>query len=230
MARTKNKFIGVFSHDGDILNGRNQSIRDTWAPLASVYANMKFFIGGGTLELQKDEIRLPNREGKDFIYQALDMFQISLTDGYEHFLIVDTDTYVNVFEMFQTDFIDYDYTGTLVGKLGELYGDTNLYSFMQGHAVWYSRKALEFVVNELVETANRLMPIATGVDIQATLHAPDVWTGQVLAPKYLNSLITIKDDSRYSHGPLTYHAPEARKRDVPTWMRELHRQIIQETK
>jgi hypothetical protein len=220
--------IAVHSCQSDIRNGRNQAIRETWGAEVLQYADLKFFVGGVPCLLQRDEVWVDACDGKyNLIEKEAAMLRWCCEQGYERILKTETDVYIVADRMFQTNFSSCDAIGSLVGeKIGRLYGSSNVYSFFQGHAIWYSKKAAQFVADALLDTFARLSPSVTFshvCEIDPGARSADLWSMQALIPKWKDGLITMREESGFGRGPLTYHiAVQNPKPHVPERLRELH--------
>jgi len=132
--------------------------------------------------------------------------------------------------MFNSDYGAADVIGRLIGpEWGQLYPRTNVYCFIQGHGVWYSQKAAQFIADELVSTYERLSPQSETEPNQADLgpRSSDLWSGQLLTEKWREGLITVRPDACYAHGPFTYHLQGDYyvKKGTPAWLRKMHRDL-----
>ncbi len=145
----------------------------------------------------------------------------------------ETDVYIDIEKMFKTDFQDSDVSGLIIGPgLGTFYPITNVYSFFQGHAIWYSQKAARFVADELLETYTKLSPSVTYIvgQLDPGPRAADLWSMQVLIPKWKEGLITMKSATGYANGPYTFHLQgnDDVKARASEWIRNMHYQVKRE--
>jgi hypothetical protein len=190
-----------------IENGMHDLIRNTWAKDCAPYGDFRFFVGQGEAVLTPDTIRVDAPDDKDnLIYKVVAMCRWALDNGYDRMLKTDIDTFVNVPLVMQQD-LDYDWIGTNLGALGEKYGDTGAWSFIQGSAMWLSRKSMEIVAKEalinMIVVREELMR-ANGI-ISPYPHSEDLWIAQVLGPRLKDGELRARADTSYSNGPLTYH-------------------------
>lgn len=204
--------FAVMSAEHYIFNGMDTLIRDTWAKDAAQYGDFRFFCGRGDTVLPGDYVRVDAPDDKDnLIYKVVEILRWALDHGYDRILKVDIDTFVNCNLMAEQD-LEYDWIGTPLGKLGEMYGKTGAWSFVQGSAMWLSALAAKIIVRDAIHKMNEVreeLMNANGI-ISPYPHSEDLWIGQVLGPcvdGYPDDeeSLTALADTRYSNGPLTYH-------------------------
>lgn len=198
--------VAVMGGEVYMLNGMYQLMLDTWVKDVPAPADFRFFVGHGETVLTDKEWRVDVPDDKEHcLWKTVEICKWMLEHGYDMLLKVDADTYINVPEMMRQD-LGYDYIGTVLGRLGEIYVGA-CESFIQGSAMWLSRKAAEIIVREaiphMLEVRESLMPW-NGI-IAPYPHAEDLWIGQVLNPRVRTGEIRALADSGYSNGPLTFH-------------------------
>jgi hypothetical protein len=209
--------FAVVGCEAHIQNGLHQLIRETWATDVPASCDFRFFVGHGETVLHPDSVRLDVPDDLEHVlYKSVEILRWSLDHGYHHTLKVTTDTYVNIPEISKVD-INYDYIGAPVGRIGGLYGPTNVCGFYQGASTWLSDRAADIVVREAIPRMEELLPEAKKYDglICPYPHSEDLWIGQVLGS------VRWMDDPRYTNGPLTYHFARA-KSPIEDWFHGLH--------
>jgi hypothetical protein len=218
--------FAVMSAEVYIQNGMDDLIRQTWGKDAARCGDFRFFCGRGETVLPPDYVRVDAPDDKDnLIYKVVEMCQWALEHEYDMMLKTDIDTYVNLLEMCTPD--DYDWVGTPLGKLGEMYGDTGAWSWIQGSAMWLGNYAMQMVVDDAINTMEEMRPElmkANGI-ISPYPHSEDLWIGQVLKNR-----VRSFSDTRYSNGPLTYHfaichstcTQDEWDRRLREWFKQLH--------
>jgi hypothetical protein len=199
--------FAVMSAEHYIFNGMDTLIRDTWGKDAAQYGDFRFFCGRGDTVLPGDYVRVDAPDDKgNLIFKVEAMCLWAYERGYDMMLKVDADTYVNIPLIMKQD-LNYDWIGIPLGRLGEMYGDTGAWSWIQGSAMWLSAKAMFTVWKDAVinmfHVEHSLMK-ANGI-ISPYPHSEDLWIGQVLGPKIKSWELQACPDTRYSNGPLTYH-------------------------
>jgi hypothetical protein len=218
--------VAVMGCEAHAADGTQQASRSTWVQDVAELGDCRFFIGHGSRPLLADEVRVNAPDTKDAIlYKTVELLRWALDHGYDMILKVDTDTYVNVRAILRENYSGIDYVGALVGRIGELYGDTTLWAFLQGSAQWLSARAARVIIDEVIPNMLRLLPETlkfSGV-ISPHPHSEDLWIGQVLIPRVNNNQLRALPDDRYANGPLTFHhALDKTKFSVSEWMRRLH--------
>lgn len=208
--------------------GFHDAIRETWGKEASdAGMDVIFFMGEGATRNSPDEVILDVPDSKEtLLYKVVAMCRRALDEDYDYLFKINTNTYVNMLPLFfRPPFTRHtDYSGAQVGKVGEPYGDMGIHGWIQGHASWLSRKAMEIVVRDAVPYAlrnmARLMPW-NGI-IAPYLHSEDLWIGQVLTP-YLKEL-TVHVDPEYGNGPVSWWSQSSHIKCycLPEWMRAMH--------
>jgi hypothetical protein len=166
--------IAISSCQRDVLNGANQSLRDTW--LSSLGFDYRFFVGQGDCLLQSDEVRLEC--GDSYIHlpaKTRESLRWALEHEYTHIFRVFTDTYVigqNFRKKLREQWEGYDYIGVFPEPVrrGELNGWFYAYG---GGGYWLSRRAANAVVDALLPAPE---------DGKWETFAEDVWVGTVLKP------------------------------------------------
>lgn len=222
--------IAIHSCQADIRNGRNQAIRETWLKDANRFSDYKFFIGGFG-ESQEDEVWLDvDDTGDALIYKDAALLRWALDHSYERIFKTETDVYVDLPVMFNSDYCAADVIGRVIGdEWGKLYPRTNVYCFIQGHGIWYSQKAAELIADNLIDTYNTLSKTSWTEPNQADLgpRASDLWSGQLLTKAWQDGVITVRPDSCYAHGPFTYHLQGDYhvKQGTPAWLHKMHREL-----
>jgi hypothetical protein len=209
-----------------IENGMHDLIRNTWAKHTPEYGDFRFFVGRGESVLTPDTIRVDTPDDKDnLIYKVVEMCRWALQNDYQ-MLKTDIDTYVNVPLMMQQN-LAFDYSGAPVGKLGDMYGNTGAWSWVQGSAMWLSKLAMQIIVTDAIPRMNdaRATLMKDNGIISPYPHSEDLWIGQALRDR-----VHAVADSRYSNGPLTYHfaichstcTQDEWDRRLREWFKQLH--------
>ena len=216
--------IAIHSCDQDTWNGRYNTIMSTWANDAVEFADLLFFKGRGPA--MSHEIVLDCFDGNgDLIEKEQAMFRwiINNTDN-ERILKTETDVWFNVKKLFAAPHEDADVIGRLVGhKFGETYADSSFYCFIQGHAMWYSRKAMKLVADNLEDfyAAKRPNSHWRQNTLDPSRRAADLWGSQILTNAWLRGEITMRDELGFADGPLSYHFQGDSKHLTPEWMRAM---------
>ncbi len=222
------KLVAVFSCEAH--RDRNQAIRETWAPAAQKYADVRFFMGHAAEPLP-DEVHLDGYEGKVLTWtnKIERILNWSNKSGYEGLLFVDSDTYADPDAIFQSDMTQFDYAGCLVGgehidlEPGVRYYGTQFYSFVgAGGSIWMSRKAVSYLLPVLIPTAVEGAKSST-----FRVWHTDLWISQILISKYVAGLITMKHEKNCGDGPYSWHLghaprPAEEYSRIPEAMREMH--------
>jgi hypothetical protein len=220
--------ILIHSCSADIINGRHAAIRATWLPEARKYADVFFFVGReSVVPLEADEIKLDATEDKDnLVDKEAAMLTWAVNNWYNRMLKTETDVYFNVRRLFEMDFERADVIGREVGRWGEHFSSSNFWSFMQGHATWYSAKAASLVAWNLHRVATGKMPFRTWEvgKLDPSMRAADLWSAQVLTPAWKNGDVTVDNESGFAYGPRSWHLQGgwSEKNDTPNWMRRMH--------
>jgi Galactosyltransferase len=220
--------ILIHSCSADIINGRHAAIRATWLPEARKHADVFFFVGReSVVPLEADEIKLDATEDREnLVNKEAHMFNWAVNHGYERMLKTETDVYFNVRRLFDMDFNRADVIGRYVGQWGEYRPDSNMYSFVQGHACWYSAKAARHVAANLREAYDLMRPWVQYKEgqIDPSLRAADLWSAQVLTPLWRAGYITVDNEPGFAYGPRSWHLQGgwSEKNDTPNWMRRMH--------
>ena len=218
----------IHSCSHDIKNGRHAAINETWGPEVRKYADLYFFVGReNTLPLADNEVQLDATEDKDnLVDKEAAMLHWAVERGYERMLKTETDVYINARRMFYKDYTYADVIGRYVGQWGNFYGSSNLYSFIQGHACWYSAKAAKIVAVNIRAThdaAHRGFLTWEVGKLDPSLRAADLWSAQVLTPYWQKKMVTVENENDFAYGPSTWHLIE-NKADTPNWIRKMHRE------
>jgi hypothetical protein len=206
-------------------NGIQQMSRETWVQDVDKIGDFKFFIGRGNLSLKDDEHRVDAIDDKEhLLFKVVEILKYALENNYDMIFKLDNDTYVNVDAVSKTipGYAGYDYIGVPVGVPREPYGQTNVYSFLQGSATWLSARAAAIVIKEAIPSMIRIMPEAMKFNglICPYSHSEDLWVAQVLMPE---QQLNILADYRYSNGDLTFHyALPKEGNKFKDWMFKLH--------
>jgi hypothetical protein len=175
---------------------------------------MRFFLGGQSdRALFPDEVRLDVPDDiASLILKVQEICNWALVREYDMILKLDTDTYVNVQEMAKAvqgyHREGLDYIGAPVGTVGQKYGNTSAWSFIQGSGSWLSAKAARLVQTSLERTFKDKQPELmrhSGI-ISPYPHSEDLWVGQLLTPHIHTGHIKCLQDSNYTKGPLTFHS------------------------
>lgn len=223
--------IAIHSCSADIKNGRHEAIRATWLPLAREHADVLFFVGRESIvKLEGDEIQLDATEDKyNLIDKEAAIMRWAVNKGYRRILKTETDVYFNVYRLFDcNNHLRADVIGRIIGPgLGENYHDSNLKSFFQGHAIWYSAKAAEIVGFTLRSTYMQRRPLATYTvgKLDPSERSADLWSMQALYLPWLHREITMETDESFGFGNKSWHlqGDDAVKATTPKWMLEMHR-------
>jgi len=221
--------IAIHSCLNDIRNGRNQAIRETWLQGVEKYADYRFFIGGHPASAQDDEVWFPGVDdtGNNLMEKDAAILEWALSWGYEHILKTETDVYLDLPIIFNMDYKSDDVIGALVGwQWGAKYPRTNVKCFIQGHAIWYSKKAAEYIANGLLDTYKRLSPTAETEPGQADLgpRSSDLWSGQLIEGLWRQGKLTVRTDGNFGRGPYSYHLQgnyDVKSR-APEWLHKMH--------
>jgi hypothetical protein len=220
--------ILIHSCSADIINGRHAAIRQTWLPEARKHADVFFFVGRESVVLlEGDEIKLDATEDKDnLVDKEQAMLAWAVGQGYTRMLKTETDVYFNVRRLFDMDFNRADVIGRYVGQWGDYRPDSNMYSFIQGHACWYSDTAALLVASKLRRAYESLRPNVTYVvgQLDPSLRAADLWSAQVLTPYWKDKLITVDNEQGFAYGPRSWHLQGGwdEKQRTPQWMYKTH--------
>jgi hypothetical protein len=210
-------------------NGIHQISRETWGKDVHQLGDLRFFIGQGDYSLWEDEIRVDVPDDKSHIlYKTVELLKWAVERSYDMILKIDTDTYINIGEMSKQNYEGFDYIGAPVGRIGEIYGNTNVYGFLQGSATWLSAKAAKIVIEEAIPNMLQIMPEAQKFNgtICPYPHSEDMWIAQVLTPYIKTNELRAWADDRYAEGPLTFHfARDKTKSSVFAWMKQLHEAV-----
>lgn len=220
--------IAIHSCDVDSWNGRYDAIMDTWGRRAQLFADLIFFKGAGLP--RGNEVVLDCYDGKDnLIEKEQAMFRwVEENTDYEKILKTETDVYFNIPAVFSVDYGDVDVVGRMIGeKFGEPYADSSFKTFFQGHAMWYSRKALKLVGDRLVDYYTEYSPKAhfRPGTLDPGLRSADLWGAQILTEAWMRGEIKVMNEMGFAGGPLSYHfqGNDERKATTPAWMRGMEK-------
>lgn len=189
--------IAVASCHRDKDNGFNDAVRNTW--LQGVTLDYVFVIGAtlthGDVFLYKDELYL--NAGDDYLSlpeKTHGLLRWAVNEGYDHIFKCDTDTYVRVDKMLDSDYASHDYIGYFNGDVGRpnvIYNKCYAWA-SGGSGYWLSKRAAQYIVDNPPD----------GRAICPTLKYPceDLWVGQLLGPKIESGEFTGLHDPRYWRG------------------------------
>ncbi len=190
--------IAILSCSDHILKGYNQTMRDTWLKDVPLGVDYKFFFGtkllieptledwqkapsdflkktvactdiSGYKEKTDEVLLLASDRYEHNTYKFKSMCQWALREGYEFVFQCLTDTYVAVDRLVNSQFQDFDYSGTSNGERTALGG---------GPGFWMSKKALAAIANAKVDC-----------------WTYDAWSGKVI----LENGMSIHHDERYTN-------------------------------
>jgi hypothetical protein len=142
-----NIFIGIRSCN--LYQNYREAQRDTWLPSLIKLANesivdYKYFVGNGIpqLYLEKDVVVLNVDDSMQYLtIKTKLMFEYVIDHKYDHLFFTEDDTYVVPMRLIASGFQYHDYTGNMNSK-------SNLgFPYMNGHAYWISRPAIQLVLD-----------------------------------------------------------------------------------
>ena len=205
--------------------GIHDAIRQTWG--AECFGDLRFFVGRGDRALASDEVRFDVPDNKEtLMYKVAEICRWMVDQGYGLMFKVNTNTYVNMPRLMEAQdrWIDADWCGAQIGRIGEYYAGTGAWSWIQGSGNWMSRKASAIVAAEAVNYAlgNMARLMQWNGLISPYLHSEDLWIGQVLTPRRHELNVVV--DMSYSNGPLTYWSQSnyIKRNCVPEWLKAMH--------
>lgn len=147
-------------------SGDNDSLRDTWLKDLKYLMNVdyRFFIGRGYDFFRCDTVPLdvPD-EYEHLIIKSQALHAWGCTQNYDFVFKADTDTYVDVFQLLNSQFANHDYSGYLHTEPGA-YPHTPYGLLGGGEGYWTSHKACDII---------RKAPQSDG-------SGEDLWTANIL--------------------------------------------------
>ena len=223
--RMKKILIAIASCERDSNNGFNNAVRETWIKDCKV--DYKFFRGIGNPTDKEDEVLLDCKD--DYLSlpeKTLEILKWSIEKNYDYIFKCDTDTYVVLERLLNSDFADYDYIGHFNAALGRpnvVY--QRLYTWASGGSGYFLSKKAAKIIVDINSTEKAMCP-------NLKIPCEDLWVGQLLGPHIELGTIKAKDDHKYGWGYnedfsteyTSHYCSEGKKRafDV-SWMYEHHR-------
>jgi hypothetical protein len=218
--------IAVKSCHDDLKKGCHQTIRETWGRDVPLFADLKFFVGGGNIEYHPgdlaDEINLRCQDDYDSLpSKTKEICQWSLGHGYEFTFLCDVDTFLIPEKLFKTGFEKFDYSG----RFGSSPKIGSQFKFKDGRGIrhehchpwasggfgyFLSRKAARIIAN-----------------IEPTLWAEDMYIGNTLGPDIQSGNITAADLPNFEN-EASWHYPAHKlgwsRAAMQVWMREKYQE------
>lgn len=191
---TSDTLIAVVSCMRDTQNGFNDAIRQTWlSPPQS--SNYVFVVGRRAPDSRRkrDELILDCPDDyKSLPWKTYELCRWFMREtDYDYLFKCDTDTYVNVDKMLDSDFRDYDYVGSFngpLGKAGVIYNACYAWA-SGGSGYWISRLAAKVLLQNPPEK-EALCP-------KLKIPCEDLYVGQILGPAIEVGMLKGKHDERY---------------------------------
>lgn len=139
--------LAVKGCERDASNGFHQAMRETWVKDVQG-ADVRFFVGGGSLSLKEDEVRLPCPD--DYLslpHKTRAILQWALDRDYDFVFLCDTDTYVIPDRLLASGFEDYDLVGLFNGRIGAPNATEGRYWawISGGNGYWLSNRAARVI-------------------------------------------------------------------------------------
>ena len=216
--------IAIASCERDSNNGFNQAVRDTWLNNSKV--DYKFFRGTGNSSNKEDEILLDCPD--DYLslpYKTHEIMRWAADRDYNYIFKCDTDTYVVLENLLNSDFKNWDYIGHFNAPIGVPNVVYNkLYTWASGGSGYFvSNKAANIIASQ-TSTEKSVCP-------NIRIPCEDLWIGQVLGPYIESGDLKAASDNRYGWGYnedfsteyTSHYCSEGMKRKFDTkWMFDHH--------
>lgn len=226
--------IGIRSCARDQKNGFNQVCRDTWIPTIGPDADVRFFVGQGSVCGQPDEVYVDAPDSYiDLVAKQQKMVEWALLNNYDFAFFLCTDVYIvasRLWENIQDNrWTDYDYVGSFHNGVPD--PDKRFFAFGSGY--WLSRKAMKLVASS---------PAPAIAQENEASYFEDVFVGSALAPHVKHGLKYLQVDligfrpTEVRRNPITYHLSQGfsnfnyKSTYDPAWMRTLHNYLTRKSK
>ena len=220
--------VAIASCERDSNNGFNDAVRKTW--LSSYNVDYRFFRGHGSTPTNADEVLLDCPD--DYLslpYKTQEIMKWAGERDYDYIFKCDTDTYVVLERLLNSDFTNWDYIGHFNGPVGVPNSIYNkLYTWASGGSGYFlSIKAARIVAGQ-TSMEKALCP-------NIKIPCEDLWIGQILGPDIERGNLKAISDSKYGWGFnddyttefTSHYCSEGMKRKFDTdWMFQHHKKNI----